>query len=502
VINPGLRFGRYEVGARIGKGGFGVVHLARDTELGRDIAIKFLKPEYLMRPQIVQRFLQEARAAAKIGHAGIVTVFECGHVDGTGLRVDGTAFIAMELLRGESLADRLLNGGRMSAGKAIAIGRQLADALGAAHAASIIHRDLKPDNVFLVPDAAAVGGERVKVLDFGVAKLAEPADLGVDTHSQVLLGTPRYMSPEQSRSATKIDTRSDVYALGCMLFELVAGRAPFDGDAGDLIAKHQRDPAPDLRARAPVPEPYAALVAQMLEKSPDARPQTMARVGAALAAMDGSHAAPPAAILAPVAEAEATIVHDSTIRRRRIRLAYVGGALLVAAGIALAIGLGGSRPDVAVEPRDAGRALAAAPPPSPPPPPPPPPIDAGSERDAKPAPPVDAATSPAPAARPRHVVAPAPATDPPPCNATALHARGNQDYRDDRFADAMAAFLKAYECSHAAIVLGRAIQAGCKAGKAAEARAMFAKLPRAVRIGDTGINLAQMCLGVGIDLRP
>ena len=112
MINPGLRFGRYEVGARIGKGGFGVVHLARDTALGRDIAIKFLKPEYLMRPQIVQRFLQEARAAAKIGHAGIVTVFECGHVDGTGLRVDGTAFIAMELLRGESLADRLLNGGR------------------------------------------------------------------------------------------------------------------------------------------------------------------------------------------------------------------------------------------------------------------------------------------------------------------------------------------------------------------------------------------------------
>ncbi len=359
MTTPGLRFGRYEVGARLGKGGFGVVHVARDTELGRDIAIKFLKPEYLMRPQIVQRFLQEARAAAKIGHAGIVTVFECGHVEGTNLRVDGTAFIAMELLRGQSLADRLLDGGRFSAAKAIAVARQLADALGAAHAASIIHRDLKPDNVFLVPDTAIVGGERVKVLDFGVAKLAEPADQGVHTHSQMLLGTPRYMSPEQSRSAAKIDTRSDIYTLGCILFELVAGRTPFDGDSGELIAKHQRDPVPDLRALAPVPEAYASLVEKMLAKSPDARPQTMANVAAALAAMDGSHAEPPPVSVARPAEADTTIVHSTTARRRR-RIALAGGGV-VGAGIVLALALGGGGGGKPPAPRDAAVAVAQAP---------------------------------------------------------------------------------------------------------------------------------------------
>lgn len=106
---PGLRFGRYEVGDRIGRGSFGVVHFARDVELGRELAIKFLRPEYQIRPMVVQRFLQEARAAARIGHPGIVTVFECGQIAGTGLRADGTAFIAMELLKGQNLADRLLD---------------------------------------------------------------------------------------------------------------------------------------------------------------------------------------------------------------------------------------------------------------------------------------------------------------------------------------------------------------------------------------------------------
>src|SRR5215212_963838 len=105
MISPGLRFGRYEVGDLVGTGGFGVVYLARDVELGRSLAIKFLKVEYLERTQVVQRFLQEARAAARIGHPGIVTVFECGQITGTGTRADGNAFIAMELLRGESLTD-------------------------------------------------------------------------------------------------------------------------------------------------------------------------------------------------------------------------------------------------------------------------------------------------------------------------------------------------------------------------------------------------------------
>jgi hypothetical protein len=115
MIAPGLRIGRYEIGERLGRGGFGVVHLARDVDLERDIAIKVLKPEYLTRPQVVQRFIMEARAAAKIGHPGIVTVFECGQITGTGTRADGNAYIAMELLRGQSLSDRLADRNRLPA---------------------------------------------------------------------------------------------------------------------------------------------------------------------------------------------------------------------------------------------------------------------------------------------------------------------------------------------------------------------------------------------------
>jgi hypothetical protein len=291
MISPGLRFGRYEVGERIGKGGFGVVHFAKDTELGRDVAIKFLRPEYQVRPHVVQRFLQEARAAARIGHPGIVTVFECGQIAGTGLRADGTAFIAMELLKGKSLSDALEASGRMPPALAISIGRQLASALGSAHEAGIIHRDLKPDNVFLVPDPAVRGGVRVKILDFGVAKLAEPTEAGLHTHSQVMLGTPRYMSPEQARSAARVDHRSDVYALGCILYELISGRPPYSGDPGDLIAKHQSAPVPPLRKADGAPPGLDRLISTMLAKTPDERPASMAEVDASLGACEALAAA-------------------------------------------------------------------------------------------------------------------------------------------------------------------------------------------------------------------
>jgi serine/threonine protein kinase len=282
MIAPGLRFGRYEVGERIGKGGFGVVHFAKDVELGRELAIKFLRPEYQARANVVQRFLQEARAAARIGHPGIVTVFECGQVSGTGLRADGTAFIAMELLKGKSLSETMDLAGRPALAVALSIGRQLATALANAHEAGIIHRDLKPDNVFLIPDPAVRGGVRVKILDFGVAKLAE-TEVGVHTHSQVMLGTPRYMAPEQARSAARVDHRSDIYALGCILYELLSGRPPYSGDAGDVITKHQSAPVPPLRkAVESPPRELEQLISRMLAKTPDERPSSMADVDAAL----------------------------------------------------------------------------------------------------------------------------------------------------------------------------------------------------------------------------
>ncbi|MEO8702337.1 MAG: protein kinase [Kofleriaceae bacterium] len=286
MTTSGLRFSRYEVGERLGKGGFGVVHVAKDIELGREVAIKFLKPEYQSRTQVVQRFLQEARAAARIGHPGIVTVFECGQIAGTNSRIDGTAYIVMERLIGQSLADRITAKGRLAPAVAIGIARQLATALAAAHAASIIHRDLKPDNVYLLRDQAVVGGERVKILDFGVAKLAEKSDNDVHTHSQMMLGTPRYMAPEQARSASRVDHRSDIYGLGCMLYELVCGRPPFNGDIGDIIIQHQSaKPVAPRHVVPSTPVELDALILKMLAKQPDDRPSTMTEVDAALAAV-------------------------------------------------------------------------------------------------------------------------------------------------------------------------------------------------------------------------
>jgi hypothetical protein len=352
VTAPGLVIGRYEVAERLGKGGFGVVHLARDRELGREVAIKFLKAEFLTRPELVQRFLQEARAAAKIGHPGIVTVFECGIVGGTGLRVDGTAYIAMERLHGESLADRIDDRGKLGATAAIAITRQLADALVAAHAAGIVHRDLKPDNVFLVPDPAVVGGERIKILDFGVAKLAEPDDVGIHTHSKMMLGTPRYMAPEQARSAARVDHRGDIYALGCMLYEMVCGRPPFTGDTGDVIVAHQSKAPVAPRALDPsVSRELDALILQMLAKDPDARPASMSAVAAALP-IAGAQPAPPPAPRPIVADNESTLADATTLhrpaRRRPTPLAIAGilGAILGVLALVM-IGYCGSEAPVA-----------------------------------------------------------------------------------------------------------------------------------------------------------
>jgi len=286
TIAEGLRVGRYEVLRKLGQGGFGVLYVARDRELDREVALKFLRPEHLTRPQLVQRFLQEARSAAKINHAGIVTVFECGQVADTNTRADGTVYIAMELLAGESLGARIKREGRLAPALAIGICRQVTAALGAAHRSGIVHRDLKPDNIFLVPDPAVHGGERVKILDFGIAKLADGQLSGnVRTHSAMVLGTPMYMSPEQCRSSAKVDHRSDIYATGCILFELLTGQTPYDGDAGELIAKHQLAPVPAPRAILPeLSQGLDLLLTQMLAKSPDERPGSMELVDQALAA--------------------------------------------------------------------------------------------------------------------------------------------------------------------------------------------------------------------------
>ncbi|HEV7559137.1 MAG TPA: serine/threonine-protein kinase, partial [Kofleriaceae bacterium] len=166
---------------------------------------------------------------------------------------------------------------------AMEVARQVASALEAAHRAGIVHRDLKPDNIFLVPDEAVVGGERIKVLDFGIAKLGRSTSSSVQTQSMMVFGTPRYMSPEQCKSAAHVDHRSDIYTLGCILFELLCGQPPFLGAPGELIARHVLVDPPAVASLVPeVPAPLAELVARMLAKEPEDRPQTMATVQRAL----------------------------------------------------------------------------------------------------------------------------------------------------------------------------------------------------------------------------
>jgi len=274
VASPGAQLTKYQLGRRLGEGSFGVVFAAHDTVLNREVAIKLLTAKHAFDPQILSRFLQEATAAARITHPGIVTMFDCGHID-------GTAFIAMELLKGETLTSRLARSGRLAPDTAMELVRQVASALDAAHQTGVIHRDLKPDNIFLVPDPAVASGERVKVLDFGLAKLRHQAS--GHTQAKMVFGTPCYMSPEQTRSAANADQRSDVYALGCILFELVCGRPPFDGEMVDVVGQHQRVQPP--RARSFVPSlnlKLDRLITVMLEKNPDERPQSMTAVQRAL----------------------------------------------------------------------------------------------------------------------------------------------------------------------------------------------------------------------------
>jgi serine/threonine protein kinase len=287
---PRRHIGKYELHGRLARGAFGVVYSAHDPSLDRNVALKVLRPTHLTNQEVVQRFLQEARATARVAHPGIVTIYDCGTV---ATRQGSTAFIAMELLSGESLTSRLVRVGRLDPPQACEIVRQIASALEAAHHADVLHRDLKPDNIYLVPDPAMPSGERIKVLDFGLAKLGA----GGETRLQTVFGTPRYMSPEQTRSATQIDHRSDIYSLGCILFELVTGRPPFDGDVRQLLERHQRATPPRTASLATdVSTVLDDLIAEMLAKDPMHRPQTMGAVQRALRFAAGSSLALDASI--------------------------------------------------------------------------------------------------------------------------------------------------------------------------------------------------------------
>src|SRR5580698_9219100 len=276
----GTIIGQYRIVRKIGAGGMGAVYLAEHTLVGRRAAIKVLLPELSVRRGIVTRFFNEARAMTAIPDPGIVQMFDVG------FHTDGSAYIVMELLEGETLERRRKRLSRLHLVDALRITRQVAGSLATAHDRGVIHRDLKPDNIFIVRDGEAIGGERPKVLDFGIAKLSGD-DERHRTMTGAMMGTPVYMSPEQCRGAGHVDHRSDIYSLGCVLFYLVAGRPPFDRHGiGELISAHMNDAPPQpSELYDALPDSLDELVLRCLAKQPDARFQTMLELQAACDAM-------------------------------------------------------------------------------------------------------------------------------------------------------------------------------------------------------------------------
>jgi len=299
----GQTIGNYRVTDLLGEGGVGAVYRAEHTMVGHAVALKVLLPQWSRNQGVIKRFFNEARAATRIQHRGIPEVYDCG-VNG-----DGRAWIAMQLLEGETLGALLGKQARLPVAEAIELARQIADILGAAHASNIVHRDLKPDNIFLVRDPSLPGGRRVVLLDFGIAKLA-PEDGGAATRTGIIMGTPDYMAPEQCMAAKRADHRADLYALGCILFHMIAGRVPFQGGGpGAIMAAHLGSPPPPLGKFARVPAGIDALVTRLMAKEPEGRCQSAAEVIAGLSGAapvaQAARAPVPVAVPPPAAPAPA-----------------------------------------------------------------------------------------------------------------------------------------------------------------------------------------------------
>ena len=268
----GRKVGGYAVTRRIGQGGMGIVYEAKHERIAQQrAAIKVLHKELSSDEKVLQRIFLEAKAISMAQHSSIVKIFDFGQLD------DGTAYIMMEFLEGETLQSRLERAEKaqepLPLRHVVELGRQTATALSVIHEKNIVHRDLKPENIFIVPDPVAPMGERVKLLDFGIAKFLDGPVR--KTTVGMILGTPLYMSPEQCEGSEDLDAKVDVYALGVMLYEMIAGHLPFIADtAAALMRQHMfKDPPPLGEQAANLPPPIVELVHLMLAKKPPDRPR-------------------------------------------------------------------------------------------------------------------------------------------------------------------------------------------------------------------------------------
>jgi serine/threonine-protein kinase len=314
--------GSYEVTRVLGEGGMGRVYEARHTRLsGKRFAIKLLHPDLARQPEVVTRFQREAEAASGISHVNVVGVHDVNSTP------EGQPYIVAELLQGEELGEYIERVGKVSVGEVVRIGRQVCRALAAAHAQGIVHRDVKPENVFLTGDVGRIEPGTVKVIDFGISKVANAGGESL-TKTGMVMGTPDYMAPEQARG-DKVDARADIYAVGAILYRALTGKKPFEGldPMATLTAVLTTEPDRPSVLDPSIPLALELVVQRAMAKSPKDRYQTMDELEHDLAQFDPDiigrlSTAPPADLTPiPVDAAAKTILSRSSGRSRRSALA-------------------------------------------------------------------------------------------------------------------------------------------------------------------------------------